>query len=80
MSVKLYSKEKWGVCKCGHYQWQHDDSVILPDGLPEGRGDGHGRCGVNGCSCKQFTWNNSIKAKRNFRKILELAVQKREKR
>ena len=67
MSVKLYSKETWGICKCGHYQWQHDDSI------PEGedvklwyRSDGHGRCNFGAsdipCGCKQFTWIKNEKA------------------
>lgn len=59
MSVTLYAKERWGVCKCGHYDWQHDNSVIVEDeygGIPQARGEGHGRCNCEGCSCQQFTW------------------------
>lgn len=58
MSVTLYSREKWGVCKCGHYDWQHDDFVYGgEDGLDIiPRQEGHGICGAEGCDCKQFTW------------------------
>jgi len=66
MSVILYSRERWGVCRCGHYDWQHDDSVINDDGLPVARGDGHGRCGYEDCECKQFTWVESITPRRNI--------------
>ncbi len=67
MSVILYSRETWGVCKCGHYDWQHSDFVhggedghdIIP------RAEGHGKCahGANSdepCPCPQFTWVKSI--------------------
>ena len=65
MSVILHSKDTWGVCRCGHYDWQHGDSVINKDGLPVARADGHGMCGHNEdindplaekCPCRQFTW------------------------
>lgn len=62
MSVILYSKDTWGVCRCGHYDWQHDDFVyggedeydIIP------RAEGHGKCTFHGCECEQFTWVKSI--------------------
>ncbi len=60
MSVVLYSREGWGVCECGHYDWQHDDSLINRDGLPIARGEGHGFCGFEDCDCPQFTWVETI--------------------
>ena len=70
MSVKLYSNPNWGVCSCGHWQWQHDNSTVPDIGEDkdiQARGDGHGRCNFGAsdipCGCKQFTWVRSEKAK-----------------
>ena len=62
MSVLLYARKPWGVCKCGHYQWQHDDSVIRDDHMPIARGNGHGRCGCEDCDCEMYTWVKFEKA------------------
>uniref|UniRef100_A0A6M3M206 Uncharacterized protein n=1 Tax=viral metagenome TaxID=1070528 RepID=A0A6M3M206_9ZZZZ len=67
MSVILYSRDEWGVCRCGHYDWQHSDYVyggedghdIIP------RAEGHGKCGFEGCECQQFTWVKTISHQRN---------------
>lgn len=67
MSVILYSKDTWGVCKCGHYDWQHSDFVYGGEDGDEiiPREDGHGRCGHGAreeepCECTQFTWVEEI--------------------
>ncbi len=72
MSVLLYSKKIWGVCQCGHYDWQHSDFVYGSDGSEIiGTSDGTGKCGhdediknpfADGCSCEQFTWVKSVPA------------------
>lgn len=61
MSVILHHRDRWGVCKCGHYQWQHSDSIKPDLDTPVeiwGREDGHGGCGFEDCDCKQFTWDH----------------------
>ncbi len=73
MSVLLYSKKTWGICKCGHYAWQHDDSIPDNDLPPKlwKRAEGHGGCGHNedinnpfadSCPCEQFTWVKTVPA------------------
>lgn len=72
MSVLLYSKKTWGVCQCGHYDWQHSDFVYGGDGYDIiHKQDGHGKCGhgedinnpfADGCPCEQFTWVKTVPA------------------
>ncbi len=77
MSVVLYSREGWGVCECGHYDWMHDNTIADADKPVKlwGRAEGHGVCGAqvdtideNGedsgmrCPCRQYTWVRSEKA------------------
>ena len=60
MSALLYAKKPWGVCRCGHFQWQHGKNVDVKDeyGIPHTRfrADGHGKCNHQDCDCPQFTW------------------------
>lgn len=78
MSVILYSKDTWGVCRCGHYDWQHSDFVYGGEDGHEiqPRADGHGKCGHGAtswpsreedepCDCPQFTWVKSISHQRD---------------
>jgi len=75
MSVLSYAKPHWGICKCGHYEWMHDDASMDHKGDYHYVGQGHGACGaaveteemdeydnpVNvRCKCKQYTWVKSI--------------------
>lgn len=39
------------VCKCGHLQSQHHDTMV----------PGHGACKVLGCDCYKFTWVDFVK-------------------
>ena len=72
MSVMLYSREGWGVCRCGHYDWQHSDFVYGgEDGHDiQPRADGHGATvwpskeDDEPCLCSQFTWVKTIPARR----------------
>lgn len=43
-SIVKFSSSKWGVCTCGHFDWEHSDFVYDLNHTPVGRGDGHGRC------------------------------------
>ena len=60
MSVLLYAKKPWGVCKCGHFQWQHGSKTTLPNHKTVPKVDGHGECNHEECfpdmKCRQFTW------------------------
>lgn len=75
VSVLSYAKSRWGICKCGHYEWQHCIEVMNDEGLPQYVGEGHGHCGgmtetheyddygdeiLVRCKCKMYTWVKSI--------------------
>ena len=46
----------WILCKCGHYNWQHNNLIIPLTFEPVPRAERYGKCNVEGCDCKHFTW------------------------
>ena len=60
IAISVSSRGPMSICTCGHTgdgpNSQHDDRY----------GIGHGACTVEGCNCKQFTWDRFIEEEKDI--------------
>lgn len=56
MSLRLYNQPSWGVCDCGHYNWQHDDVGIAEETNMLEYPSPLGKCWGKDCTCKRFSF------------------------